>query len=333
MRSAVLKTLSCLGVGIAVLVCSARGEAFVHEQRVAMAKSLAHYCLGNRYDLLEQTNYAVLEYEKAAQFDEGSYLIRLRLGMGYARLNMLSEAVEQLKLVHQLNPEDLQSHYLLALIYSNQKQYDKAGEEYEFILKTFSQAEPQNVEIYKYLGQLYYSQRKYDKAVEQFERILSFEPQNADVMYMLGSLYLEIDRKDLAIEVLKKSIGIDPEHDGSLNTLGYLYTEEGKNLDEAMDLITRALKIDPDNGAYMDSLGWIYYKKGMYEKALEILVKADGLIQDPVICDHIGDVYHKLNRMEEAVQYWELSLKLLPDQEEVSKKINTVKNSQARQSF
>lgn len=325
-----VKILICAGMCAMAFACPPSAEAFVHEARVAMAKSLAHYVLGNHYDFLGETNYAVLEYEKAARFDEGSYLIHLRLGTGYARLNRLAEAIEHLEIVHRLNPRDMQSHYLLALIYSNQKRYDQAAREYEMILKTFSEAEPQNIEVYGYLGQLYYSQRKYDQAIEQFEKMLEFDPLNADVMYMLGSLYVEVDQKDRAMEILRKSIEIDPEHDGSLNTLGYLYGEDGKDLDEAMSLVSRALTIDPDNGAYLDSLGWIYYKKGMPEKALEILIRADKFLRDPVIYDHMGDVCHKLNRVEDALKYWELSLELLPGQKDVLRKIEAAKNIQVR---
>ena len=316
----------CAAICLLALVCPRSAGAFANEDRVALAKGLAHYVMGYRDDLLGQTNHAVLEYEKAAQFDTGGYLIHLRLGTGYARLNMLPEAINQLQVVHQLNPGDMQSHYLLALIYSNQRQYDDAAREYEIILKTFSKEEPQNLEIYGYLGQLYYSQRKYDQAIEQFEKILAVESSNADVMYMLGSLYLETDQKERAVAILKKSISIDPEHDGSLNTLGYIYAEEGKNLDEAMDLINRALAISPDNGAYLDSLGWGYYKKGVYDKALETLKKADAILKDPVIYDHIGDVCIKLNQAEEAVKYWKLSLELLPEQDSVLQKIESAEN-------
>jgi tetratricopeptide (TPR) repeat protein len=319
-----------LGVTALVLCSPVSAKAFVDHDRIAMAKSLAHYAMGFRYDLLGQLNRAVLEYEKAAQFDEGGYLIQLRMGTDYARLNMLSDAIDHLTRVPQLNPEDLQSHYLLALIYSNQKEYDKAAREYEFILKTFAAAEPQNIEIYGYLGQLYYSQRKYDQAIEQFEKILALEPKNADVMYMLGSLYVELGRRDKAMDILKQSISVDSDHDGSLNTLGYLYAEEGKNLDEAMEMIQRAININPANGAYLDSLGWVYYKKGMHEKALEVLTSADSLLKDPVIHDHLGDVYFKLNRAEDAMKYWNLSLEALPGQEEVLKKIEGVKNTQVR---
>lgn len=68
----------------------------------------------------------------------------------------------------------------------------------------------------------------------------------------------------------------------------------------------------------------------MYEKSLEILLKADQYLNDPVIYDHIGDVYHKMNHIEDAVKYWELSLQLLPKQKEIIQKISTVNNIQVR---
>ena len=95
-------------------------------------------------------------------------------------------------------------------------------------------------------------------------------------------------------------------------------------------MINQALKIKPDNGAYLDSLGWIYHKKGMDEEALETLKKASDLLKDSVIHDHQGDVYFKLNRIEDAIAHWELSLELAPDQEEVIKKLNDVLNIQVR---
>jgi Tfp pilus assembly protein PilF len=155
------------------------------------------------------------------------------------------------------------------------------------------------------------------------------EHDNADVLYLLGSLYLEIDEEKKAIELLRQSIAFEPEHDGSLNSLAYIYAEKGTNLEEAMDLVTHALEIDPDNGAYLDTLGWIYCQENKYEKALEILKRADQYLKDPVIYEHIGDVYYKLNHVEDAIHYWELSLELLPDQERVILKLEEVKNTQA----
>lgn len=304
-------------------------EAFVYPDRIATARSLAHYAMGQIYDLLGLTNQAVMEYELASRFDDGGYLIHLRLGANYARLHLLNEAIDTLHRVQDLNSEDLQSHYLLALIYSDQKLFEKAAEEYESILTKYSKIEPQNLEIYGYLGQLYYSQRKYDQAIFQFEKILTFEPENARVMSLLGSLYIEVHQEDKAENILKLSLMMDPDQDDSLNTLGYLYAEQGRNLDEAEALVKRALVLNPDTGAYLDTLGWIYYKMADYENALLFLDKADVLLDDPIICDHLGDVHLKLNNFDKALHYWQRALELQPGFESVIEKIHTLGQRQA----
>ena len=320
----------CLVVSLLFLQVGQAEAFFFQQEKIITSKGLAHYAMGQVYDLLGLTKRAVLEYEKSAQFDSTGYLIRLRLGANYARLGVLARAVEELKLAATFNSEELQSHYLLALIYSTQKDYDKAAEEYEIILKSFSKAETQNIEIYSYLGQLYYSQRKYDRAIGQFEKILELEPQNTDVMYLLGSLYLEKGNKQKAIDILEKSIEIDPKHDGSLNTLGYIYADDNTRLGEAEQLVKNALKVSPDNGAYLDSLGWIYYKQGLYEKSLETFKEAEKFLEDPVILDHIGDAYFKMDIIEEARKYWKRSLELNPQQEKILKKLDQIDNSQVK---
>lgn len=309
-----------------------KAHAFVQEDKISTSKSLAHYTMGQIYDLLGLPEAATLEYEKAAQFDESSYIIHLRLGVGYARLNMLPEAKEELKRSQAINGEDLQSHYVLALIYSAERDYDSAAAEYEIILKQLSQSEPKNVAIYGYLAQLYYSQHKFEQAIKQYEKVLELEPDNPDVMYLLGSLYYDQKDPSKAINILKHSIDLSPDHDGSLNTLGYIYVEQNENLDEAIKLINRALDVEPNNGAYLDSLGWAYYKKGKYNEALSTLIKADTFMQDAAIKDHLGDVYLKLNKTDEAIKSWESSLKLVPSQPEVVKKLDQIRNSQAQAS-
>ena len=331
MRAAPTKLTFVLSmVFISVLFWASLAQSFLFEDRRSIAKAMAHYTMGQMYDLLGQTNRAILEYEKSAQFDEGNYLAHLRLGANYARLDMLTKAKDSLELVKQHNPDDLQSHYLLALIHSTEQDYDAAAQEYEYILQTFSQSEPKNIEIYGYLGQLYYSQKKYDKAIEQFERILSFEPENADVLYLLGSLYIEVDENKKAIALLKQSLAIDENHDGSLNTLGYLYADQGTNLDEAEEMIQKALDISPGNGAYLDSLGWVQYQRGDFEEALKTFELASMVLKDPIIYEHIGDTHWKLDQYDEAIQYWEMSLELLPDQPQVQEKIRQAQSIRAK---
>ena len=321
-----VRHMCCAVLILAAVLSQFSHFVFASEDQQRLAKSLSHYTMGLIADLLEETQEGIDEYKQALAYDADNYNLHLHLGIDYARLGKLQPSMEELLLAAKLNPTDLKSHYLLALVYSSQNEFDKAANEYELILKHFATIEPENIEIYSYLGQLYYSQGKFNKAIEQFEKILSLKPRNAEVIYVLGSLYLEIGNRPKAIDLFKKSILIDDKNEGSLNSLGYVYAEDGINLDEALSLVKRALEISPDSGAYLDSLGWVYYKKGMYVEALASLQKANGVLEDPVIYDHLGDVYLKLNETEKAKKYWKLSLKLSPEQTNIIKKLKELES-------
>ncbi len=328
--SVLMRFVLCAGLVLGAVGGWSLSFVFASEDQEILAKSFAHYTEGMMDDLLGENEAAIEEYKQAIHFDPKSYSAHLHLGIDYTRLGRLAMSVDELTVASKLNPEDLKTHYFLALVYSTRNEFDKAAGEYELILKHFSQADPENIEIYGYLGQLYYSQKKYQKAVDQFEKILSLDPQNSEVMYLLGSLYLELDKRPKALELFKQSIAADSMNDGSLNSLGYVYAEDGINLEEALTLVKRALEIKPNSGAYFDSLGWVYYKKEMYPQALESLQKANALLEDPVIYDHLGDVYFKLNEIENAKKYWNLSLKLLPAQTNIIKKLDALGNSASR---
>ncbi|HEB74449.1 MAG TPA: tetratricopeptide repeat protein, partial [Candidatus Desulfofervidus auxilii] len=54
-----------------------------------------------------------------------------------------------------------------------------------------------------------------------------------------------------------------------------------------------------------------------YKKALEILKKAHKLAsKDPIITEHLGDVYSKNGLYQEALKYYRQALKLKPDNPE-----------------
>ena len=89
-------------------------------------------------------------------------------------------------------------------------------------------------------------------------------------------------------------------------------------------MIERALKIDPENGAYLDSLGWIYFKQGQYEDALKYLQEADNYLKDPIILEHLGDVYYKMDKRAEAKKFWFKSLEMLPNQTQVLEKLKSI---------
>ena len=296
------------------------------------ALGLAHYMMAVDYELNDQTKEAIAEYQKSVKANGLESAPRLKLGAYYLRLGSVDKAKAQLRSVIFLDPQQTQAHYLLALIYSSEHKYDQAAAEYEILLKLAAQNEPANTDVYLYLGQLYYAQGKLPEAIAQFLKIVGIDGNNTTALYLLGSVYADNNDRDKAIATFRRVLELMPDNDEALNSLGYMYAESGVHLNEALQMVRKAIRMDPLNGAYYDSLGWVLYKKGMYAQALIALQKAQTYIQDPLLYEHMGDVYKAQKDFVQACKHWRKSLELDPHQNGIHQKIKELEKWIASQS-
>jgi len=294
------------------------------------SRALAHYIMAVSHDLQGEHRDAAGEYERAAILNPKEALPHLHLAEHAIRNGLFDKAVVQLKTVLRLDPQNPQAHYMLALVYSSQKKYDLAAQEYEHILQTASKNEPGNLEIYMYLAQLYFSQGKYTQAIGQFNHIIAVEPDNVSANFLMGCSYLEINQRAKARTLFQKVLTLEPTQDGALNSLAYMYAQDGANLDEALKMVRQAIAIAPAEGAYYDTLGWVLFKKGMNAEAIAALQKAELYIQSPVIADHMGDVYKASGEFAMAHKSWRKSLDLDPQQPQVKAKLEELEKTQAK---
>jgi len=107
-----------------------------------------------------------------------------------------------------------------------------------------------------------------------------------------------------------------PNSVARLNTLGYALIQKPEGLEEGYRLLWRGFMLGESNYAVVDSLGWAYYLHGAFEEARALLERADDLSGDdrnPEVLDHLGDVYWRLNRPDEARGKWREALATRPD--------------------
>lgn len=124
-----------------------------------------------------------------------------------------------------------------------------------------------------------------------------------------------------AEEILFECITVHPESDQAMNFLAYTWAEQGVKLDKALSYVKQALAERPKNGAYLDTLGWIYFKQGLFDKAMETLIQANAMMEDPVITDHLGDAYLATGKADKAIEHWKRSLFLDPTADAVRAKL------------
>ncbi len=111
--------------------------------------------------------------------------------------------------------------------------------------------------------------------------------------------------------LLRRALEAEPGNHAAMNYLGYMMAERGVNLEESLVLIEKAVALDADNGAYLDSLGWALFRLGRYTQAEEPLSRAAHMIpEEPVVHDHLGELYWAQGRHAEAVGAWEEALRL-----------------------
>ena len=118
-----------------------------------------------------------------------------------------------------------------------------------------------------------------------------------------------------AEETLRTLLKQMPRNPMALNNLGYFLVERNVKLTEALDLIQQAVKIDQNNPSYLDSLGWAFFKLGKLDEAEKNLRNAARLESSATIFEHLGDVYQKQNKPEQAKSAWRKALNSSSDKE------------------
>ncbi|MGE5208182.1 MAG: tetratricopeptide repeat protein [Alphaproteobacteria bacterium] len=195
-------------------------------------------------------------------------------------------------------------------------------------------------EIVYYLAIAQREAKQSQQAVATFEEALH-EAQidedddfiNAKFYFNYGAAAEQAGLYDKAADLLRKSITLDPEGSAeACNYLGYMWADHNMNLNEAELMIRRALRSEPDNASYLDSLGWVEFRKGKLDEALSDLLRAarSAEHEDPVVFEHIGDTYLKLNRTQEALEAWQKALTLDPKNKNLADKIQTTKKTIGR---
>src|SRR5215813_11458232 len=265
--------------------------------------------LGQLYRETQNYPAAISTYEELGHLgDDEDRRARLLLMDTYRMAKDLAKAMQVGKEALTKYPKDpeIKSNYALLLGESNQT--DEAVKLLRAQLNGNATDRDTNLNI----AQIYERARRYkeaEQAARTAEAVSGSPRDNEMVWFLLGAIYERQKVFDKAEAEFKKALNVNPKSAAVLNYYGYMLGDLGIRLEEAQSLVNRALAEDPFNGAYLDSLGWIYYKQNKLPDAEATLRKAlEREAHDPTIHSHLGDVYAKSGRPEQAFTEWEKSL-------------------------
>ncbi len=252
--------------------------------------------------------------------------IRYWLALAYDKVGDVDGTARELAAVSPHAPRYTDSRLFLSSILEQKGDLDGAVDAVEKLLA----GAPDNSDALRRLIALYRQQKRYADAIATAQKLVALDPNSDAYLYGLAWLYDEAGDKERAIATLKKVIEMNPQNADALNHLGYTYAERGQNIDEADSLIRRALAMHPDNAAIIDSLAWVFYQRGDYNSAVKELEKATAQGgSDPVIVEHLGDVYLKVGREVDAERSYRDAAARTEDQEQrrsLERKIHEIRS-------
>lgn len=169
--------------------------------------------------------------------------------------------------------------------------------------------------------------KEYDKAILRLDRALLISSGDkmlaADIWSTMGDTYHAMKKHAESDSCYEESLKLRPDNAYVLNNYAYYLSNRKKNLERAAEMAQQANELEPGNSAFQDTYGWISYQQGDYSNAEKWIKKAldNGGNKRPVILEHYGDVLFQLNRVDDAVDYWQQALEHGGDKEQLEKKI------------
>lgn len=192
------------------------------------------------------------------------------------------------------------------------------------LLKTLAGSYPKNIGVQAAYGDALRRNGDCKAAVVAYGQALALidKPSFGDwpILDRRGGCAFELGDWPAAEADYKAALALAPDEPQLLNQLGYGYVDRGENLDAALAMIQKAVQKAPDQGFILDSLAWAYFRLGRYADAVDPQEKASLLMPvDPVVTDHLGDIYWMVGRKREAQYQWHRALSFHPEAKDAAR--------------
>ena len=305
----------------------------------------------------KQFQNAINLYEKLLNRGIKNTEIKLRIAIGFFGLTehdstLIQKTQGLFEELHKVVPSDWRPCWYLGAIAINQHKDSLAGIYFEEVTKL----EGHNADAWWFLGSSLFEQGKYNRLLEEMEQAQKILPNDFRFYLLQGLALMRMEKQEDAVEPLQKAHKLNPKDLNALSTLaitldglhrykdsdslyeeglrldpksallqnnyGYSLAERGLQLRRALEMSKQAITAEPDNAAYLDTYGWIFYRLENYNDAAVYIEKSIATGKaSAVVHEHLGDVYLKLGRKEQAIKLWKKALEMDSKNEAVKEKI------------
>ena len=158
------------------------------------------YKLG--YQLLKQKKYAaaIKQFEKSIAGKDDFYGSWYAIGFAQYKYGQKNRALQSFLKSEKLNPTYVYTLRYIAMIYDNNKNFNK-GLEY---WRKIAGLQPNDPEVYYFIGLDAGEVKDYSTSAAAMQKVLQMQPKNKDAWYNLSVAYENLKKPNLAASALEK---------------------------------------------------------------------------------------------------------------------------------
>lgn len=173
----------------------------------------------------------------------------------------------------------------------------------------------------------YYRGDGVDAALSVLRKAINLYPETGELYYHAGLLTSREGRYDEAEVWLRQAVDRNPEHSDWYLTLANIWRYRG-DFDRAAQAYRQVIERFPNYAPAYFELAWAYKQLDQPEDALNVLEQTSSLAQpsNPVYYLRAGDIYEWTGHDDLARHYYELVLKVDPENQDARLSIERVEN-------
>ncbi len=275
--------------------------------------------LEHRLEVSPPEEDRVSTYQKMANIWEESF----------SKPDRAAEVLEKILLIDDRNAKAYRD---LERLYRQERKWENLVDTYRKHLTVTSDGN-ERIDLFTKMGQVYEQElRDLDRAIDAYNDVLSVEADHAEALAGLGNLYEETEQWDRAVEVMRRLIRIstDPKQKVDINyRLGRIFDEHMKEPEPAQEYLVEALSQDPAHVPSMLSLLGIYKRRGDWQKAAQLMVRAEAATANPLektrLLQEAGKIFQeKLADEGQAADLYARVLQLDPEHVEAAEPLSQI---------
>jgi tetratricopeptide (TPR) repeat protein/transglutaminase-like putative cysteine protease len=267
---------------------------------------------------------ATTALERALRLDLKWVDCWLLLGNAHMMGSQIDQGIQAYQKAVALEPTNVTSRRALAVALTVAHRNGEAIAAWQELLKL----SPADIVASKSLPALLLGSGRYSEALVYLRNAEEEHGDVPEIQWQLGEGYLNTRDEEKAMEHFHKALQLDSSA-AMLNSVAYSLAEAKRDLNDALHYAEEAVKkteeqsakadaLDSSNFGVMaslaaewDTLGWVKFRLGDYEGASKYLESAWSVMQAPAIGDHLGQVYEKLAKKQQAAQSYAMVVNLL----------------------